>query len=105
MVAALFPPVGNLSFVTCAEPQADYIVKLLQTLVRENATAIVPTQDAQQRFMEDVRSRGKKTVWESGCNSWYLDEHGHVAIWTKTPGEFVEMIQTGPRPADYRLVN
>ena len=105
MVGGPFSTVGNLSFVTCAELEADYIVKLLQTLVRENATAIVPTQDAQQRFMEDVRSRGKKTVWESGCNSWYLDEHGHVAIWTKTPGEFVEMIQTGPRPADYRLVN
>jgi cation diffusion facilitator CzcD-associated flavoprotein CzcO len=105
MVGGPFSTVGNLSFVTCAELEADYIVKLLQTLVRENATAIVPTPAAQQRFMEDVRSRGKRTVWESGCNSWYLDEHGHVAIWTKTPEEFVEMINSGPRLADYRLVN
>ena len=73
--------------------------------MRENATAIVPTLAAQQRFMEDVRSSGKRTVWESGCNSWYLDEHGHVAIWTKTPEEFVAMIKSGPRAEDYRLVN
>jgi cation diffusion facilitator CzcD-associated flavoprotein CzcO len=105
MVGGPFSTVGNLSFITCAELEADYIVKLLQKLVRENATAIVPTLAAQQRFMEDVRSSGKRTVWESGCDSWYLDEHGHVAIWTKTPEEFVAMIKSGPRAEDYRLVN
>ena len=101
MVGGPFSTVGNLSFITCAELEADYIVKLLQTLVRENATAIVPTAAAQQRFMEDVRASGKKTVWESGCDSWYLDEHGHVAIWTKTPGGVCRDDQK--RPATGRL--
>jgi hypothetical protein len=55
--------------------------------------------------MEDVRTSGKKTVWESGCDSWYLDEHGHVAIWTKTPEAFVEMMKNGPRSDDYRLIS
>lgn len=105
MVGGPFSTVGNLSFITCAELEADYIVKLLQTLVREQASAIVPTAAAQQRFMREVRESGKKTVWQSGCDSWYLDEHGHVAIWTKTPEAFVEMIKSGPRPDDYRLVN
>jgi cation diffusion facilitator CzcD-associated flavoprotein CzcO len=105
MVGGPFSTVGNLSFITCAELEADYIVKLLQKLARENASAIVPTAAAQQRFMEDVRASGRKTVWESGCDSWYLDEHGHVAIWTKTPEAFVEMMKNGPRSDDYRLVN
>ena len=105
MVGGPFSTVGNLSFITCAELEADYIVKLLKTLVHENAKAIVPTTGAQQRFMTDVRASGRRTVWESGCDSWYLDEHGHVAIWTKTPEEFVAMMTTGPRADDYRLIH
>jgi cation diffusion facilitator CzcD-associated flavoprotein CzcO len=105
MVGGPFSTVGNLSFMTCAELEADYIVKLLQNVVRQNARAIVPTSAAQQRFMDDVLTSGKKTVWQSGCDSWYLDKHGKVSIWTKTPEEFVEMMNSGPRAQDYRLVN
>jgi len=104
MVGGPFSTVGNLSFITCAELEAEYIVKLLQKLVQENATAIVPIPEAQQRFMDDVINASAKTVWKSGCDSWYLDERGNVSIWTKTPEAFVDMMRHGPHTRDYRLV-
>jgi hypothetical protein len=43
-------------------------------------------------------------VWKSGCNSWYLDEHGQLDIWSKSVEDFIAMIEKGPQLPDFRLI-
>jgi cation diffusion facilitator CzcD-associated flavoprotein CzcO len=104
MVGGPQTTIGNLSYTTCAEMQASYIVRALQLRATRAARAIVPTAEAQQRFLTDMRASADRTVWKAGCDSWYVDEHGHLDIWPKSGKDFVDMIAKGPQPQDFRLI-
>lgn len=97
--------IGNLSYTTCAEMQAAYIVRALQLRQAAGARGIVPTEKAQQGFMCDMRTAADKTVWKAGCTSWYLDAQGHVDIWSKSAEDFISMIEKGPQSQDFRLIS
>jgi cation diffusion facilitator CzcD-associated flavoprotein CzcO len=104
MVGGPHTTVGNLSYTTCAEMQASYIVQALRLRAERGARGIVPTEQAQQRFVSDMHAASGKTVWKSGCNSWYLDEHGQLDIWSKSVEDFIAMIEKGPQLPDFRLI-
>lgn len=63
---------GHNSIVFMIECQADYIVKCMK-LFRRGQTTFEVKQRAQERFVDGVARRMKRTVWSSGCDSWYLD--------------------------------
>ena len=58
------------------------------------------TQEALERFEDERREAAKKTVWVTGCNSWYLDKKGVPASWTFSYGRFVDEM-TKPRMQDF----
>ena len=37
-----------------------------------------------------IRAQMPRTIWASGCSSWYIDERGRVASWPWTFDRFVE---------------
>ena len=45
----------------------------------------------------------KKTVWSTGCRSWYLDDRGIPAVWPWTFDRFREEMAS-PKIADYEFV-
>ena len=57
-----------------------------------------------RRFSTDVQERLAKSVWESGCHSWYLDSHGRNTI--NWPGfTFTYRHETQEvNPADYEFL-
>lgn len=103
MVGGPQTTIGNLSYTICAEMQATYIIRALQLRSKHGARSIVPTEQAQRRFLNDIRAAAGVTVWKSGCSSWYLDERGQLDIWPKSVDDFVEMMIKGPQSADFRL--
>jgi cation diffusion facilitator CzcD-associated flavoprotein CzcO len=73
---------ANNSVVFMIEAQVRYIVKGLQWLRKRGRSTMDLRSEVQAHFNRDLRERMRKTVWASGCQSWYLDARGrNVSLW------------------------
>jgi cation diffusion facilitator CzcD-associated flavoprotein CzcO len=96
-------PVGNFSLVDVAELQFGYIMQLVEVLSSGAYREVCATSSATERFEADRVVAAKKTVWMTGCRSWYLDDRGIPAAWPWGFDRFRhEMSQ--PDLADYELI-
>jgi hypothetical protein len=43
--------------------------------------AAEPTREAARRFEDERTEAAKKTVWATGCRSWYLGDRGIPFAW------------------------
>ncbi len=83
---------GHNSMIFMIEAQARYAVQCIQAL-RGGPQAparrtIEVRADVQAAFNRELQSRLARTVWATGCRSWYQNEDGHnAALW---PGFTVE---------------
>jgi cation diffusion facilitator CzcD-associated flavoprotein CzcO len=103
-------PVGNFSLIDVAELQLGYTIQLLD-LLRAGASAVEPTREAAEEFESARVEATKRTVWVTGCRSWYLDDRGVPAAWPWSIDRFREVMQvpdlrqyevTGPAGAGAR---
>jgi cation diffusion facilitator CzcD-associated flavoprotein CzcO len=68
---------GHSSALHVMESQMRYVVQYLDTLDRLPGKAFLDVDpDVQRRYNVDVQQRLQRTVWASGCRSWYLDRFG-----------------------------
>jgi len=104
MVGGPFSPVGNAPFTLAAELSSSRILELLKLREDAGAKAIVVTQEAQNKFVQDLHGTQEKSVWLSGCQSWYLNRRGDIEIWSRTPSEFIDVFRRAPDLADYQLM-
>lgn len=74
-------PIGNFSVIAISEVQTDYILQLIQYWRQRRFDAIAAKREAMVSFNRHIKSGMGKTVWVSGCNSWYLDQDGDPAMW------------------------
>ena len=73
---------GHSSMVFMIEAQVRYVMQALDLLRRRNAASVEVREEAQERFVQTVQFDLDDTVWQSGCNSWYLDAQGrNSTIW------------------------
>ncbi|QDZ29605.1 alpha/beta hydrolase fold domain-containing protein [Noviherbaspirillum sp. UKPF54] len=73
---------GHNSVVFMAEQQIDHAMKCLKLMRKNGMTSIEVNPQAQAQFNARLQQRMHKTVWASGCKSWYLDAHGrNVTLW------------------------
>jgi cation diffusion facilitator CzcD-associated flavoprotein CzcO len=96
-------PVGNFSLIDVAELQFEYIMRLLQPVREGRCVAVAASAEAAERFEADRVEAAKRTVWVTGCRSWYLDDRGIPAAWPWTMERFREAM-TEPVLADYELI-
>ena len=95
---------GHTSVVFMIESQVRYIVQALDLLDDTCADALEVRADAQAEFVGRVRAKLDRTVWQSGCSSWYLDERGrNIAIWPHFTWKYW-LDTRRVDPADYHLV-
>ena len=74
-------PVGNFSLIEVAELQLGYILQLLDT-VRSGVCHQISASPAALSAYEVARAQAaERTVWVTGCRSWYLDDRGLPAVW------------------------
>jgi cation diffusion facilitator CzcD-associated flavoprotein CzcO len=83
-------PVGNFSLIEVAELQMAYILRLVDEIRAGRCRAIGPSAAATERFDAERVEAAKRTVWTTGCRSWYLDDRGIPAVWPFTFDRFRE---------------
>ncbi len=87
-------PVGNFSLIDVAEAQWNYIAQLLQPLRQGRYQQISVAQAAMNDYETARIAAARKTVWATGCNSWYLDAQGVPATWPWSYAHFREVMTT-----------
>jgi cation diffusion facilitator CzcD-associated flavoprotein CzcO len=95
-------PVGNFSLIEVAELQIDYILNLVELLRSGEFREVSADPEATRAFDESRVEAAKKTVWTTGCRSWYLDDRGIPATWPWTFDRFREEMAR-PKLEAYRL--
>jgi cation diffusion facilitator CzcD-associated flavoprotein CzcO len=83
-------PVGNFSLIEVAELQLAYVLRLLEPLRAGRCVEISASAEATERFDAERTEAAKRTVWTTGCRSWYLDDRGIPAVWPWTFDRFRE---------------
>lgn len=83
-------PVGNFSLIDIAEKQWGYIDQLLDPLRRGAARTVEPHLSAFEDYERRRIEAARKTVFASGCTSWYLDRHGIPMTWPWSYDRFTQ---------------
>lgn len=96
-------PVGNFSLIDVAELQFGYVMQLVDLVCRGRAREVCASHAAAERFEVARVEAARRTVWATGCRSWYLDDRGVPAAWPWTFDRFREDMAR-PDLADYELV-
>ncbi|MDZ4826387.1 MAG: NAD(P)/FAD-dependent oxidoreductase [Actinomycetota bacterium] len=74
-------PVGNFSLIEVAELQFGYIMALVECIRSGECREISATHAAMDEHEAARVEAAKKTIWSTGCRSWYLDDRGVPAAW------------------------
>lgn len=74
-------PTGSISLQFSAELTATYIVHWLRRFRDGELDTVEVTEQATTKFNDDVAAALGPTVWNTGCNSWYLTDEGNVDLW------------------------
>lgn len=83
-------PVGNFSLIQIAEHQVNYILQLMEKIRSGECREISANPSATAEF-EHLRSEAaKKSIWATGCSSWYLDKNGVPASWPWSRARFFD---------------
>ncbi|MEZ4383759.1 MAG: NAD(P)/FAD-dependent oxidoreductase [Nannocystaceae bacterium] len=73
---------GHSSMVFMIEAHVHFIRACIRGVLDRGLRAVEVRADAERRFNARIQARLDKTVWSSGCRSWYLDESGrNIALW------------------------
>jgi cation diffusion facilitator CzcD-associated flavoprotein CzcO/acetyl esterase/lipase len=93
---------GSGSIIFQLESQMAYIADALEMLRRRGGWLSV-RPEVQRAFDSEMQSRLSTSVWQTGCNNWYVDEHGRNT--NNWPGFTLEYRRRTRRldPADYEL--
>ncbi len=96
-------PVGNFSLIEVAELQFEYVMQLIERLRSGECREVAATRSAMEKFEAARVEAAKKTVWVTGCRSWYLDDRGIPATWPWPFDRFrAEMKAPKPEAFEYR---
>jgi cation diffusion facilitator CzcD-associated flavoprotein CzcO len=95
-------PVGNFSLIDVAELQVAYILQLVEQVRSGACGEIDVTRSAMARFEAERREAAAKTIWATGCRSWYIGHDGLPTAWPWTYDRFREEM-SAPRLEDYEL--
>ncbi|MBD5654199.1 MAG: NAD(P)/FAD-dependent oxidoreductase, partial [Candidatus Eremiobacteraeota bacterium] len=73
---------GHNSMILMMEAQYRYVLSALKTMRTMGLRAVDVKRDVQERFNATLQKRLRKTVWATGCKSWYLDASGkNTTLW------------------------
>jgi cation diffusion facilitator CzcD-associated flavoprotein CzcO len=91
---------GSGSIIFQLESQMSYIADAVERLRRSGGWLSV-RPEIQQAFDSEMQTRLQTSVWQTGCNNWYVDEHGRNT--NNWPGFTLEYRRRTRRlnPGDY----
>ena len=86
-------PVGNFSLIDIAERQWEYIDQLLSIIHSGDAVTVEPKISAFEDYEKRRIEAAQKTIFSSGCSSWYLDKTGIPMTWPWSYQDFADAMQ------------
>ncbi|MEJ0017347.1 MAG: NAD(P)/FAD-dependent oxidoreductase [Acetobacteraceae bacterium] len=73
---------GHNSVVFMLEAQIGHVLRCLRWLRRRSEAVVEARPEALAGFMRWLDARMQRTIWLSGCKSWYLDRNGrNTTLW------------------------
>lgn len=68
---------GHNSMIHMMESQANYLLKYVELLEKSGANGFLDLKpEVQRKYNEFLNEHFQKTVWASGCSSWYVNRAG-----------------------------
>jgi len=75
---------GTTSMIYMIESQLNYLIDALTVMDRLGLATVEVHRAAMTRFNDVLQRRMAKTVWATGCASWYLDSRGrNTTLWPR----------------------
>jgi cation diffusion facilitator CzcD-associated flavoprotein CzcO len=96
-------PTGSISLQYSAELTARYIAHWLRRFRDGEVDTVEVTEEATTQFNDDVTAALGPTVWNTGCNSWYLTDEGNVDLWPYDRKTMTSMLAE-PDERDYHVI-
>jgi cation diffusion facilitator CzcD-associated flavoprotein CzcO len=73
---------GHNSVVFMLEAQINHVLRCLRLLKKRGSASIEVRPEAQAMFIRRLDKWMQRTVWLTGCRSWYLDRNGrNTTLW------------------------
>jgi cation diffusion facilitator CzcD-associated flavoprotein CzcO len=73
---------GHSSMVYMIESQINHVMDGLRVMRERGAAVAEVTPEAQAAYNAELQAKLETTVWNTGCQSWYLDETGrNPTVW------------------------
>ncbi len=73
---------GHNSMIYMIESQVRYIADCVRALQRRGARTMSLRAEVQREFNATLQQMLARTVWQSGCHSWYQTRHGkNTSLW------------------------
>lgn len=95
---------GHNSILFMIESQLALVMRCVKELRAAPDSYLEVREEAQAEFNQQLERRLARSVWQSGCGSWYLDGAGrNTTLWPGFCAEFRVATARSPRQA-YRLV-
>ena len=92
---------GHSSLVLMIESQVSHIMSAIRTFVKKRASFIEVRSDVEQRYNERLQTRLERSVWASGCTSWYQTRTGrNTTLWPNFTFVF-RLLTRRAKTADY----
>ncbi len=80
---------GHNSVVYMSESQVQYVMGALAHMTAQNVASLDVRPDVQARYNARLAERLQRTVWSSGCESWYQNDQGrNTTLWPGFTFEF-----------------
>ncbi len=81
---------GHNSIIIMIEAQARYIGQALKYMKNQGMDSLEVKKEDEDQFCEKLHARMGKSVWTSGCASWYLDASGkNTTVWPSFTFDYV----------------
>jgi cation diffusion facilitator CzcD-associated flavoprotein CzcO len=95
---------GACSIIYMLERQQRYVVKCVQALRAQGLSYLDVKPEAQGAFNDELQRRNRRTSYETGCRSWYVNAEGrNTNNWVGHSNEYGRLLRQ-PRLDDYHLV-
>jgi cation diffusion facilitator CzcD-associated flavoprotein CzcO len=78
---------GN-SLILVLEAQAAYAVRAMRAMARAGASSVDVRPEVQDAWIAEIDDAMQGTVWQSGCASYFRDEHGRIATQLPHPSRW-----------------
>ncbi|KAF9777959.1 hypothetical protein IL306_004289 [Fusarium sp. DS 682] len=63
---------GHTSAIMAAENSINYALRILKPVLNSSEGVVELDEDAEKRYVDRIQNDLAKTVWNSGCQSWYI---------------------------------